>query len=215
MSSKIKGDGKITYEYDSMGRVYKTKECDGEGDCVVSIHEFDLANRIVEERREDIKGNVLTKVSYSYDSAGNRNKVTTYVGKEELITTTTYNSRGLPIKIVDPANAETHFDYKYDFYNSFGQAVPFSQTTDSLGNITEEIKDTQGRVATVIRKNSFGDLLHKTEYYYDLNGNKIRQLDSITNQPNKIAKKIVSESTYDCMNRVVTTTEAVGSVDQN
>ena len=209
-----KGDGKISYEHDSRGRVYKTIEYGEKGDCLVSIHEFDLANRIIEERREDIEGNVLTKVTYGYDIAGNRNEVITYVGENALTTTITYNSRKLPTKIVDPNQVITHIEYKYDFYNAYGQAVPFTKTTDSMGNITEEIKDTHGRVAIVTQKNSYGDLLHKTEYFYDLNGNKIRQIDSITNRPNKIAKKIVSETAYDCMNRVETTTEAVGSVDQ-
>lgn len=209
-----KGENRITYDYDAIGRLYKTTEHNGSRSSVSHIQVFDLLDRVIKERQEDSDGNRLTKVTYGYDQDGNRNSITTYSDKGKSTTTTIYDARHQPIQIIDPNGNITHIAYKYDYTNEYGQIVPYSISTDPLGNITENIKDTHGRLACLIQKNSMGERLHKRLLFYDLNGNKCRQEEWGTKGPGKRKKPIITAWTYDCMNQVTGTTEAVGRIEQ-
>ncbi|MBA3603009.1 MAG: RHS repeat protein [Parachlamydiaceae bacterium] len=209
-----KGECRMTYAYDASGRLYKTTEHDGKGKSVSHIQVFDLLDRVIEERQEDNLRNVLTKVSFGYDEDGNRNTATTYSGGVESTTTTTYDSRHQPIKSVDPLGNVTHIAYKYDYKNELGQIVPYSLSTDPMGNVTINIKDAQGRLVCLVQKNSIGECLHKKCMYYDKNGNKCKQVDFSSTVPGTLNEPLVTAWTYDCMNRLTGITEAVGCAEQ-
>ena len=166
------------------------------------------------EKQEDSKGNLLTKVTYGYDQNGNRNSVTTYSDKGKATTTTIYDARHQPIQMIDPDGNITHIIYKYDYRNEHGQTVPYSVSTDAMGNITENIKDAHGRLTSLIQKNSMGEQLHKKLLFYDPNGNKYRQEDHATEGPGQNKKPIITNWTYDCMNKLTGTVEAVGCAEQ-
>lgn len=212
LNEMIDGEKRTTYEYDSIGRLYKTKEYDGHGDSVCSVQLFDLLDRVIEEKREDAEGNLLTRVSYGYDVDGNRSTVTNYNQHGESTSTTTYDDRHQPLKVVDALGNTTLFHYKYDFCNEHGQIVPYSQSVDPMGNMTENIKDAQGRLVKLVQHNSLGELIHRKEFAYDKNGNKCRQVD--VSQKGKQERQIITRWTYDCMNRLTTITEAVGEPEQ-
>ncbi|MGZ3632908.1 MAG: RHS repeat domain-containing protein [Parachlamydiaceae bacterium] len=198
----VKGESRVGYAYDSVGRLYKTIEYDAKGKNSVHVQVFDLLDRVVEERQEDEQGNCLTKVSYGYDVAGNRTTVTNHISRKKKATTTTvYNHRNQPIQTIDPLGNTTHIHYSYDYVNELGQTVAYTQTTDPMGNITENIHDAQGRLVKVVRRNSLGDILHTQEIFYDRNSNQCRQEDSVTSSPGVDSRKITTVWTYDCMNR--------------
>lgn len=209
-----KGDNRTTYAYNAMGHLWKTTEHNGLESSVNYIQEFDLLDRVIEERQEDSKGNVLTKVTYEYDRNGNRKYVFTYSDKGKATTTTIYDPRHQPVRVTDPSGNVTHIAYKYDYTNEYGQIVPYSVSTDPMGNITENIKDTHGRLVCLIQKNSMGDQLHKKCIFYDLNGNKSRQEDYATEVPGQTKEPITTLWTYDGMNRLTGAVEAAGCTEQ-
>lgn len=214
LNEVVNGERRMTYVYDSIGRLYKTVEYNGHGDSVCSVQLFDLLDRVIEERREDAEGNLLTRVTYGYDVDGNRTTVSNYSDLGESTATTIYDARHQPVEITDALGNTTHFQYNYDYSNEFGQTVPYSTSADAMGNITENIKDAHGRLASLIQRNSLGELIHRKDFFYDKNGNKCRQEDTPTREPGKEKSKVVTQWTYDCMNRLKAITEAVGAPEQ-
>jgi YD repeat-containing protein len=99
--SQSKNDRLITYEYNHINQLYKTKEWFGpnENDVTIKFEEQDLLNRLIEERTEDNNGQVLKKIKYAYDAAGNR----TQAIEGNVITLTEYNNHNQPVKITDAA----------------------------------------------------------------------------------------------------------------
>lgn len=213
LNEVVDGEKRMTYEYDSIGRLYKTIEYDGHGDFVCSIQLFDLLDRVIEEKREDSEGNLLTRVTYDYDVDGNLTTVTNYSEQGASTSTTIYDDRHQPIQVIDALGNTTHLHYKYDFRNEHGQIVPYSESVDPMGNITENIKDAQGRLVKLILRDSFGQMIHSKEFRYDRNGNKSYQYDTSYRNGKKEAK-VKTKWTHDCMNRVKTITEAVGKPEQ-
>lgn len=214
MIETIDGEVKKTFEYDACGRLFKTVEYDANGGLTVSLQAFDLLDRVIEETREDGKGNCLTRVTYGYDESGNRTTVTNYSDLGSSTTTTLYDNRRQPILVTDPEGNTTRFEYKYDYINEFGQTVPYTISTDSMGNSIESIKDTQGRVSCIIQRNAMGDLIHKRNFFYDKNGNKTRQEDIPTKKPGTEKMKVITLWDYDGMNRLRSITEAAETPEQ-
>lgn len=211
----LQGQNRKTFEYDACGRLFKTVEYDGLGEFVCSLQSFDLLDRVVSETREDSQGNCLTKITYGYDEAGNRARVTHYSDGKEFTTLTVFDSHRQPILVIDPLGNETRIDYKYDYRNAHGQNVPYSIATDHLGNTVETIKDTHGRAASIIQRNAFGAFIHGKQIFYDQNGNQCRVEETSTTRPGQEKAKHVTLWTYDGMNRVTSVTEAAGSADQH
>lgn len=214
LNEMIDGERRTTYAYDSVGRLYKTTEHGGLKDSVSSVQLFDLLDRVIEERREDADGNVLTRVTYVYDRDGNRKQVTTYSDLGKSITKTRYDNRHQPVDVIDALGNTTHIEYRYDYQNEHGQTVPYSVSVDPMGTITENVKDAQGRLVKLIQRNALNQIVHLKELFYDQNGNKVRQVDTPTNYNGKEKSPVVTKWTYDCMNRLTSITEAYGKPEQ-
>lgn len=214
LSEIVEGEKRKVYNYDSIGRLCKTIEYGGAEDCVSSIQVFDLMDRVIEERREGQNNELLTRVTYEYDLDGNRSAVTTYSGQGESVLRTVYDDRHQPVEIIDALGNATRIQYRYDYCNEHGQIVPYSISYDPMGNSTENIKDVQGRLVRIILKNSFGQLIHSKKMSYDKNGNKCRQEDISTHNPGNENGVTVTSWAYDCMNRIISITEAVGEPEQ-
>lgn len=204
-----KGNNRTTYEYDTVGRLCKTIDWDGRDKGQAKIQIFDLKDRVIEERTEDVKGNWITKATYVYNAEGQRICTIAHTDRGEAPTRTYFDSRQQPCKIVNAAGKATHMTYRYDYRNAFGQIVPYSETTDPDGNISITIKDALGRVQTVLYKDAWGVLQQQKEMYYDGNGNKWREVDTSI-QDGSQHSSVTTEWTYDCMNRLTCTHEAVG-----
>jgi len=208
-----KGSCRNTYSYDSMGRLVKTIEHNGENDCTAKIQAYDLLDRVIEEYTEDADGNILTKAEYVYDEMGNRIQTITYNENGANVTRTKYNSRKQPVSITDAEGNVTTIAYKYDYRDEHGTFVPYSEMTDPMGNVICTIGDSHGRTSALLHKNHFGQITQKRKFYYDFNGNKCRQVETVFT-PGAPDRQVVTSWSYDSMNRMTSLIEAVGTPEQ-
>lgn len=216
LRSRAKGDMLTMYEYDALGREAKTKEYYGSlpEDVIVSIKSYDLLNRVILEQIEDYQGNIQRKTEYGYDGAGNCISSAVY-GSSTIpaITQTAYNSRNQPTKITDPEGKITTIFYRYDFHNVYGQCVPCKKITDPSGVVTTITEDAQGNVVQILIHDSKGNLLKKQDMRYDGNGNKVLLIETLISK-NHEERELVTQWTYDAMNRMTSCTEAVHCPEQ-
>jgi RHS repeat-associated protein len=210
-----KEDRLIVSHYDSLGRNSKTLEYYGydEQDYIVKAQEYDLLNRVVQERTEDALGNILKKAEYSYDTAGNRCETKTFNQAGVGITTTTYSPYHEPELITDPYGNVTRTITDYTYWNEFQQAVARKDIVDALGNTTVVISDVRGRVATTYRTNTMGEMTQKKQFFYDANGNRLRTLETVIT-PNDSNREVISTCEYDASNRLIHSSEAWGTPEQ-
>ena len=210
--SILKNDRLTTLEYDALGRVTKTREFFGsnDSDVVVKIQEHNSLNQVIEERMEDSQGTILKRITYDYDAAGNRIKITQYLVDGPSTTYTEYNGFGKPTKITDALGNETRNIYDYQFRNEFNQCVLKTTTTDPLGNQQIIIMDTLNRPKKFIRQNSIGEIIAQQELFYDAVGNKRSMKDTVVS-PGLAEKELLTAWTYNAMGQVLTVEEGAGT----
>lgn len=229
LSAVTKGQRKTEYTYDPLGRLERTSEYFQNDDFCATIRKYDNLERIIEERIEDKTGNVLKQERYAYDSDGNQTQVICFTQAGESITNTTYNIFKQPECITDALGKKTSTVYRYDYAIEIGSTkgdpkkgiapqkltmrVPYQETTDPLGNITITISDSNGRITKNSRKDPSGNLVQMQEFYYDANGNRKVQVETIYT-PNAPERKVRTEWKYDTMNRVAEILEAAGTPEQ-
>lgn len=202
------GHSRTTYEYDAAGHTHKVIEWDGQGSGIAKVQLYDVMDRVIEERIEDIAGRVISKVCYKYDVEGQKIATITYSDQGELIERTTYDSRHQPTRTINAAGKSTRAVYRYDYRNSLGQIVPYCEITDPEGNIAITIKDALGRLQMTQSKNRFGELLEQQILFYDGNGNKVSQQQLHIKNSSK-DRRVDIEWCYDSMNRLTAMHEAV------
>ncbi len=212
---KQQGNSISTYRYDALGRISKTHQHYGDQphEVVVKAQKYDLLDRIIEETTEDASGNILTKVAYTYDEAGNLTQSISYPQGKAVITTTRYNSHGAPREVIDALGNITRTICRYDYYNEQGQGVPYQEVIDPLGNVTVSIQDALGRTARVVRKNALGTALQGQEFLYDSNGNCCQITDTSPGGA-KAKHQIITTMQYDHCNRLTACCEAQGTPEQ-
>ncbi len=200
------------FEYDSLGRKCKTIQWIGpsEDDVQVSYVEYDLLNRVVEERLEDRAGTVFDRSLYEYDSAGHRCAVTTFSDLGPCTTRTFYDGMGKVYKIIDAEGNETIIHDDYSHLNAHGQKVLCTTTIDPLGNATIATSDTLGRIVSIVRKDVMGQEIACATQQFDGNGRLIRRVDTIkgANAPDR---NLITERQYDSVGHLVGLYEAVGT----
>lgn len=214
-SSAVKENNKVTYEYDTLGRLHKVREYIGpnEADFIVKVNQYDLLNRVIEERVENGTGRVLQKTRMRYDVDGNQTELIKETEEGLAITRTEYNARKQPVSVTDPLGNTTHYTYDFHYRNPDGLTVLQTSVVDPLGSQTITTMDTLGRVASVIRKNPFGVTISQKEMFYDLNGNRTKTIDTVMT-PGQSDRQIITAWEYDRMNQVISVTEAAGTPEQ-
>lgn len=213
-SGKVCGEYRQTLEYDALGRVCKSTEWYG-GDAEVSIQrtEYDLLDRVIEERTENAQGLILKKVNYTYDDYGNRTHVILETSKGRSISYTEYNSDKQPTRIVDAEGHETRILYDYGFINAIGQRVLQTHTTDPQGKVSIATYDACNRVVNITDKNAFGVVLTTKQIFYDANGNKLKTKDAVI-VDGVVDSEVVTEWQYNAVNQLVIIIEGLGSPEQ-
>ena len=195
--------------YDPLGRLCETREWFEENDYRATCKEYDLLNRVIEERVQSSDGKVLQLSKYSYDTRGN--KIFTQVG--EVKNWTEYDSHSRPIKITDNLGHETHIHYDIHYINAFGQRVLQKTETDPLGYQTLHIYDTAGRIAHTQRKNPFGQVIASQSQYYDLCGKLCKTIDEVFEE-GKSVREITTLCHYNAGNQITALIEASGTPEQ-
>lgn len=215
MKSKSKGNRIYTFEYDTLRRLIKTIDscCDETGDKVVKKLKYDLLDRVIEETTEDGNEVVLSKKCYEFDVYGNICEEKSYCQAGESIIRTTYDSHGTALSAKDPLGNEIVTRVCYDYVNSLGQRVPYSEVTDPMGMVTIKICDALGHVVEMIKKNSFGKIIQQQSNQYDAVGNLCLITDRVI-LPDDTMKDCITSLKYDTCRRLVACYEALGTPEQ-
>jgi RHS repeat-associated protein len=212
LAERIKGDTRRTFEYDNLGRLNKVNDYYGDesGQVKCACREYDLLNRVIEERIEDQQGTILQKVNFRYDVLGNRTHVIEANGST---TQTIYDSRSRIILTIDPMGHQTHTTYNENFIDEHGMRVLQIITVDPLGNQAEVIHDSHERPCHFLRKNSFGQLIAKQQMKYDLVGNIVHTMNTAI-VLGETERTLLTTKKYDSLRQVTMMTEAVGTPEQ-
>ena len=188
-------DEVITYAYDPLGRLYKKTH-----GALVLVYIYNNLDQILEERREDLSGNWLEKISYEYDAAGNRVNTTKYVNGRPSKEILDYDPFNRLVKRTDALGFETKYIH---------ETIPHKKTTiDPLGLQTVETFNAQNKLDTLERYSAKGALLFSESYGYDLNGNMEKQEAFFNSQTQLTIKE------YDPMNRVKSLREGAFTTEE-
>jgi RHS repeat-associated protein len=210
---KLRGTSRICYLHDSLGRISEERNYYNENAYTVKSMDYDLLNRIIEERVQECDGTILRRVGFGYDSQGNRNETIQYYESAPSITKTQYNFQGKPLEITDALGNTTTFYYDYQHLNDLGQVVGYEEVIDSCGGISTTEFDAIGRVACSQRKSLFGNIIQERKFFYDLSGNLAKQVDRILSS-GKEDRYAITKWKYDSANREIECIEAFEEPEQ-
>lgn len=183
---------RFQYSYDSLGRLHCVQTED-----LLTFTEYDFLDRVIEERKEDTSGNLLSYVAYGYDAAGNKEYITHIVMGEKVQELFSYDSFNRLIKQTDPLKNETNTTYDE---NHRLQKI----TTDPLGLQTIETYDALNRLISIETKNAQGQTRSLEQKEYDPNGNVICQTSTVF--PSQ--RTVKTHWKYSLMNRLSELIEA-------
>lgn len=171
-----KGDQKVEFIYDGLGRTSGVKKWKSAKTFTLEIKEYDLLDRVIEERTEDQSGKALLKKRYIYNDAGQLAQVIGYPqNKESILLKYEYDGFGRLCKATNAAGHVTTVVYDDAFVNEWGQKTRKRTVIDPMGNQTEEIFDVDNRLIKLTKKDKAGQILADSESSYDSLGNQIAQ----------------------------------------
>ena len=198
-------EGRITlFSYDSLGRLVKVKKIIDKENTQVVLKTYDLLDRVIEEVELDEKGNLFGFTHYTYDEYSNNEAVKKEVHVGDAIHFYEYDCFRRLIKEVNPIGFETTITYNDHFRDKNGQTVIQKTTVDPKGHQTVETFNNQGSISTVEKYNEEVKRLLKENFYYNLNGKKIKQVSELFD-PDKI---IVKSWKYDSLGRLIELNES-------
>lgn len=209
LKKKRWGDKSEEYVYDALGRQNKKIE-NGQR---VHAYEYDLIDRIVEERLEDVNGHLYGRTCYRYDIFGNRTHIIQDTNAGECIQLMEYDSEKRVKRKVDPEGNESWFEYNHRFINELGQAVLQITMTDPSGRQTITTHDALGRGVSTEIWDSMGVLLAKQASRYDLKGNLVAAVDHVL-AGNVELRKSTTVWEYDGEGHLTALLEAYGQPEQ-
>ena len=176
LASLSKDKQKIEFIYDSLGRTHGVKKWKSAKTFTLDIKEYDLLDRVIEERTEDQTGKVLLKKRYVYNDAGQIAQVIGYPqNKESILLKYEYDGFGRLYQVTNAAGHTSTIEYDDAFVNEWGQRTCKRTLIDPIGNQTEEIFDIDGRLIKLTKTDKSGQILTDSESYYDSLGNQVAQ----------------------------------------
>lgn len=206
LSLKKRGQFKEIYEYDNLGRLYKTVTFADQSKATCSYKEYDFLDRITEERIETLEGEILYKKNYEYDALGRKIKDISWGEKGAEIIQTSYNLFGEIVEVITAEGDKTLTSYNYTYQNEHGQRVLLVEIIDALGNIHRIEKNALGKDATFEKYNALNEKLSKKEYVYDGLGNIVKTIE--TSYLGKETKSNTTEKTYDLSGKLISVVES-------
>ncbi|MBI3259665.1 MAG: RHS repeat-associated core domain-containing protein [Ignavibacteriae bacterium] len=206
-----KGDIKVEFSYDSLGRAHRVKEWSDSNTFSLHIREYDLLDRVTEERTENHEGTTLLKQAYTYDSKGQLIEVIGYPqNQKSILSQYEYDNFGRLCKITDPFNQVSETIYDDQYINERGQKVEKRLQVNPLGHQTEETFDPAGHLVKITRKNNGGKLLAESESFFDSLGNKTREKTSVIPSGEHL-KTFITERSYGTGSQLQSITYAASS----
>ena len=177
--ANIDDGNKEEFSYAPLGRVQTIKKWKSSKSFTLHVKEYDLLDRIVEERIENEKGHILVKNRYGYDRRGLLSQVIGYPQNEErVLIQYKYDGFGRLCSFKDAFNQETTVIYDDRYVNELGQKTLKRTQIDPVGNQKEEIFDRSNNLVRVLKKDKLGQILAESEFGYNGNGSKILETSS-------------------------------------
>lgn len=174
LASLKKENQKVDFTYDSLGRTQSIKKWQSAKDFTLEVRDYDLLDRVVEERTEDSSGQVLLHKKFVYNDAGELAQTIGYPqGKESILMQYDYDGFGRIIKVTNAAGSSSQIIYDDAYVNSWGQKGSKRTVIDPIGNGTEEIFDNDDHLIQVCKKDKTRKLLSCVDTAYDSVGNKV------------------------------------------
>ncbi len=174
LATLSKEDQEVEFVYDSLGRTHGVKKWKSSKTFTLEVKEYDLLDRVIEERTEDHNGQILTKKRYVYNDAGQVAQVIGYPqNKESILLKYEYDGFGRLSKATNAAGFSSTITYNDAYINEWGQKTRKRTLIDPLGNQTEETFDMRDNLIKVSKKDKSGQLLSESESSYDSSGNRI------------------------------------------
>jgi RHS repeat-associated protein len=208
-----KGDSETRYLYDALGRLMETQEKYAYKKYHRTVLKYDHLNRIVRESIKDENDLLYTMKSYKYDGAGNCTHETIHDTHHKSRTVTEYDAEKRPIKVLRPDGSQTMYEYSDEFKNELGQTVAFKKEIDPKGNQSIQVMDASGRLSKEEKKDCFDNLLQRTLYCHDGEGNLTSRVDDLL-VDGVLQKSLKIEFEYDSKNREIAVIEAAGETLQ-
>ena len=192
---------KTSYEYDSLGRLHKTIHHADEN-TLIEIKEHDNLGRVIEERTEDLQGNVYSKVLYKYDQRSNKTQITHFMGPDNksAVQRDKFDGFSRLLQSIDPEGNTTTISYD----ESNNRLV--KTTVNPKGLRTVEVFDALNHLTEVRLEDSSCYEINKEEFSYDPNGNKISQVSRIYGPG--VVRSTTTNWEYDPRDRLIILTEA-------
>lgn len=204
-TSIIKDSSRTTLEYDSLGRVIRTTY---EG--TVKAVEYNALDSIIEEREEDLFGNVLKQTRYTYDELGR--KIETITGTGATVSCI-YDTHGVPVDTIDAEGNSTKTHADYNFINSEGKRVYRLISIDPQGIKTTTIHDNRGKPVSLTTHSPYGTILHEQHCSYDLCGNRTKVIEIPHAEGTAFEPRIFCFE-YDALHRLTAFIQAAGSSEE-
>lgn len=169
----IKENQTIEFSYDPLGREQSIKKWTSSKDFTLEVKDYDLLDRVVEERTEGPSGQILLRKRFAYNDAGELAQIIGYPHNHETILMQyEYDGLGRLCKAISATGNVSQIIYDDAYISDWGQKGNKCTLVDSLGNRTEEIFDHDGHLIQVCKKNKSGKLLSCQDISYDCFGNK-------------------------------------------
>lgn len=211
LASIKKENQKIDFSYDSLGRTQSVKKWKSAQDFTLEVKEYDLLDRVIEERTEDPSGHILFRKKFVYNDAGNLEQVIGYPHHQESVLMK-YESDGFGrvVKATNAAGNSTQIIYDNAYVNDWGQKGSKRTVIDPMGNRTEEFFDNDDHLILVYKKDKSGRLLSCIDTAYDYAGNKILEKAAIFSEDRK-SRDFEIEYAYNQGDQLETITVGKGS----
>ena len=197
---------KIEYHYDSLGRVDQTLDWIDQQTARATVQEYDLLDRVIEERIEDLNGSLFQKTAYSHDQDGNITQMTAWTKNGPASYLTEYTPHGKPKVQIDPEGNATHYHYTFNTHQEV-------RKVDPLGNQTIQIEDYREKPIEEKTLNALGDLIREKRNYYDTLS-RLASRHTTVYQGNKPLETQIVHWSYDCMGNETHCIEAVGTPNE-
>ena len=201
------GDQKVSYHYDTLGRLAETRKLLSDGSYLAFLEEFDLLDRVVEKRTEDSQGKIFHRETCRYDLFGNIVEKRVFRGANQSeATRIIYNSRSLPLIETDPLGHQSVYSYAYPFSSDFNYQILEKSKTDPLGQRTVETFNWRGKITSFKQYNPYGTLIRKQEIFYDESGLPTESRYTVLDDGKELRVYVVTQE-YDEMGRLKAITE--------
>ena len=161
-----------------MGRLAVVYKYNGD-DALVIHYERDLEDRVIEEKKTDLSGHILSKTGHSYDADGNRETLIRYINGAEAIKSFVYDPFQRKSLQRDALAYETQIFYDENHTNVLGQRVLQIKAVDPEGITTVETQDPFTRTVRVERLDSNERTVSCHDMTYDPQGNLTFHRDHI------------------------------------